>query len=279
MTFTRIAYMPLASYPEAVGDEAIQAAIAFAAALNCSLEVTTFAVNLPRVSSGLGDLILDIPGIVRAAEERSETECHRLQGLVRGAAGSRLEVQFSSRTVMLGGVLNTAAEQARYFDLALLPWSGETVSAQDMTQAVVFGSGRPTIAVPLAVSSAPLDHIAVAWDGSRVAARALGDALPLLAEGGRISVLTVQDEKPLSRSDLAGALASSLQKRGFNAAPVEITLGKRTIAEALQDTALSNGARLLSMGGFGHSRIRDFILGGATKEILARLQLPVLLSH
>lgn len=279
MMQTRIAYMPLASYPEAVGDDAIQAAVAFAATLDCALEVTTFAVDLPRVSSGLGDLILDIPGIVQAAEERSKAECHRLQGLVRGAAGSRLEVQCNSPTVMLGGVLDTAAAQARYFDLALLPWSGETVAAQDMTQAVVFGSGRPTIAVPPSVPPAPLDHIAIAWDGSRVAARALGDALPLLAEGGRISVLTVQDEKPLSGSDLAGDLASSLQKRGFSATPVEITLGKRTIAEALQDTALSNGAKLLSMGGFGHSRVRDFILGGATKGILTRLQLPVLLSH
>lgn len=279
MTHTRIAYMPLATYPEAIADEAIRAAAAFAASLECMLHVTTFAVDIPQVSSALGNLLLDVPGLVRAAEEKSKAECHRLKDLVRGAAGSRLHVDCTIRTIVLGAALDAAANEARYYDLAVLPWSGETVAAQDMTQSVVFGSGRPAILVPSSAPAASLDHIAIAWDGSRGAARALGDALPLLAEGGRISVLTVRDEKPLSGPDLAGALASSLQKRGFNAAPVESALGKRTIAEALQDTALSSGAQLLAMGGFGHSRIRDFVLGGATKGILTQLRVPILLSH
>jgi nucleotide-binding universal stress UspA family protein len=128
-------------------------------------------------------------------------------------------------------------------------------------------------------SPAPINHIAIAWDGSRVAARALGDALPLLGVGGRVSVLTVQDDKPLSGSDLAGALASSLEQRGFSATPVPISLGERAIAEALQDTSLSKGAQVLAMGGFGHSRVRDFILGGATRGVLTQLRMPILLAH
>ncbi len=101
----------------------------------------------------------------------------------------------------------------------------------------------------------------------------------LLAEGGRIAVLTVKDEKSLIRSDLAEALASSLEKRGLKATPRNVPLGQMTIAEALQDSALSEGAQLLAMGGFGHSRIRDFILGGATKGVLTQLRLPTLFSH
>jgi nucleotide-binding universal stress UspA family protein len=279
MTQRRIAYMPLTTYPEAVADGAIEAATAFAASLECTLSVTTFAVEFPHVSSALGNLLLDIPGLIRAAEEKSRAECHRLQRLVHDAAGSRLNVLSMNRVVVLAAALDAAAAEARYFDLAILPWSGESISAQDMTQAVVFGSGRPSILIPPSAHPANLDHIAIAWDGSRVAARALGDALPLLAEDGRVSVLTVQDEKPLSGSDLAGALASWLEKRGLSAKPFEITLGKRTIAEALQDTALSEGAQILAMGGFGHSRIRDFILGGATKGVLTQLRLPTLLSH
>ncbi|WP_291864163.1 universal stress protein [Bradyrhizobium sp.] len=279
MAHTRIAYMPLATYPEAVADESIQAAAAFAASLECTVNVTTFAVDIPRVSSGLGDLLIDIPGLVHAAEEKSRAECRRLHDLAHGVAAPHLQVHCTTREIALGAVLDAAAAEARYFDLTLLPWYGETVAAQDMTQAVVFGSGRPAVLVPKSTQPASLEHIAIAWDASRVAARALGDALPLLAEGGRISVLTVQDEKPLGGSDLAGALVSSLEKRGFSATPLEITLGKRTIAEALQDTALSNGAQLLAMGAFGHSRIRDFILGGATKGVLTQMRLPILLSH
>lgn len=123
------------------------------------------------------------------------------------------------------------------------------------------------------------DHIAIAWDESRVAARALGYALSLLPEGGRVSVLTVRDEKPLSGPDIAALLATSLGRRGIEARSLLIDRGDRTIAEALQDTALAEGAQVLAMGGFGHSRMRDFVLGGATCGVLADARLPVLLVH
>lgn len=279
MARTPIAYMPLATYPEAIADEAIRSAAALSGPLGCALSVRAFAVTLPRRSSGLGDLLIDIPALVHCTEEKSKAECHRLEDLVRGVAPLNVNVHCATRKVAWGAVPDDAAEEARYFDLTLLPWSGATVAAQEMAQAVVFGSGRPAILVPSSTPAASLDHIAIAWDGSRVAARALGDALPLLAEGGLISIVTVRDEKPLSGANLADALASALETRGFNATPVETALGKRTIAEALQDIAMSNGAQLLAMGGFGHSRLRDFVLGGATKGILNQLRLPTLLSH
>ncbi len=278
MTKTRLAYMPLATYPEAVADDSITAAVDVAVALGCSLQVTTFAVEIPRVSSALGSLLLDIPALVRAAEDRSRAECQRLKALLEGAV-ARPGVRCTSREAPLGAVLDMAAAEARYFDLAVLPWSGEGVAAQDMTQAIVFGSGRPTILVPPLVRPAGLDHLAIAWDASRVAARALGDALPLLADVGRVTVLTVEDEKPLSGRDPAGALAASLERRGYSAKPLGISLGGRTIAAALQDTAIAEGAQILAMGGFGHSRIRDFVVGGATKGVFADLRLPVLLAH
>lgn len=280
MTHIRFAYMPLTSYPEAVDDEAIKTAVGFAASLQCSLKVTAFSVDIPRMSSGLGDFLINIPGLVQGAEERSKAETLRLQDLVRQVAKSELGVRYASRQVPLGSLSERAVAEARYYDLTLLPWSADTGGVQDLAQDIVFGSGRPAVLIPQSTqSAASLEHIAIAWDASRVAARALGDALPLLAEGGRISVLTVQDEKPLGGPDVAAELAKSLEARGFIAVPVDIQLGKMSIAEALQGTALSHGAQLLAMGGYGHSRLRDFILGGATKGVLTRLQLPVLLSH
>lgn len=275
----RTAYMPLNTYPEAVPEQSILAAIGTAATLGCSMHVSTFSVDIPQLYSPMGGMLLDVQGLVQGAEERSKAECRRLEGLVRGAVGSRMEVQCMTREVVLGAALDLAAAEGRYFDLVVLPWSGETIVARDMAEAVVFGSGRPTILVPPSNAPASIDHIAIAWDGSRFAARALYDALPYLAEGGRISVLTVKDEKLLAGKDPAGSLASSLAKRGYRAKPLEVALGKRSIAAALQDTALSEGAALLAMGGFGHSRMRDFILGGATKGIIQDLRLPILLSH
>jgi nucleotide-binding universal stress UspA family protein len=278
MPKTRIAFLPLNTYPNVMADEAIRPAVGFAASLGCSLHVTTYAVKIPRLSSPLGGLLLDVPGLARTAEETSRAECRRLGELVREAAGSQAAAETICREVELGAVFDAAAHEARYYDLSILPWSDASVAPQDVTQSVVFGSGRPTIIVPPSTGAGPVSHLAIAWDGSRVAARALGDALALLPEGGRVTVLTVQDEKPLA-GQIAQTLASSLEKREFVAQARSLSLGKRKIAEALQEGALESGATLLAMGGFGHSRIRDFILGGATKGVFADLRLPVLLSH
>jgi len=276
---TRLAYMPLATYPETVPDDAIRAAVEFTAALGHVLHVTTFAVSIPQIPSPLGGFLLDIPGLVHAAEDKSKAESARLRALVQEAAGSRLSIECIGREVVLGAALDAAATEARYCDLVVLPWSSEAVTAQQMAQTVVFDSGRPVVLVPPAARVERLDHVAVAWDGSRVAARALGDALPLLAEGGRVSVLTVRDEKPLRGPDLAESLASWLQKRSVAAKAVDVALSKRPIADALQESALTAGAQALIMGGFGHSRLRDFVLGGATEGVLTQLRLPTLLSH
>jgi nucleotide-binding universal stress UspA family protein len=227
----------------------------------------------------MGGLLLDVPGLTRAAEERSKSECRRLQGIVEKAVGSMMQVEFRSREVVLGAVLDAAAGEARYYDLSIIPWSGDTVLAFDMAQSVVFGSGRPTLLTLPSTRVSQLDHVAVAWDGSRVAARALWDALALLPESGRVTVMTVRDEKPLSGANLAALLAASLEKRGYNATALDVMLGDRSVAAALQDAAIAGGAQLLALGGFGHSRVRDFVLGGATKGVLQDLRLPVLLSH
>ena len=275
----RIAYMPLNTYPEAAPDPAVLATVDFAAALGCGMHVATLGVDIPKAVSPIGGLLINVEATAGAAEDRSKAECERLKALIKGASRPGLDMSFSSHKVVLGAALHAATIEARTFDLALLPWSVETRSAQDMSQAIVFDAGVPTILVPSSTQAVSVDHIAIAWDESRVAARALCDALPLLSTGGRVSVITVQGEKSLSGSGVAQTLAASLERRGYAAKAVNITLMGRSIAEALQDAALSEGAQLMAMGGFGHSRLRDFILGGATIGVFSDLRLPVLMSH
>jgi nucleotide-binding universal stress UspA family protein len=275
----RIAYMPLNTYPEAAPDDAVLASVRFATSLGCGLHVSTFAVEVPQTASPISGFLINVEGLARAAEERSKAECERLHTLIKGAARPDGHLSIGKHKVILGAALDAAAAEARLFDLALLPWSADTLSAQDMAQSLVFGAGVPVILVPPSAAAGSIDHIAVAWDGSRVAARALCDVLPLLAAGGRVSVVTVQGEKSLSDSDPSQTLAMALERRGYSTKAIAITLDGRSIANALQDAAISESARLLAMGGFGHSRLRDFILGGATKGVLADLRLPVLLSH
>jgi nucleotide-binding universal stress UspA family protein len=275
----RIAYMPLNTYPEAAPDAAILASVGFAASLGCGLHVSTFAVDIPPVASPLGGFLINVDGMAQAVEDRSKAECERLKALIEGVAKSKPETQILNHRFVVGAALGAAISEARYFDLTLLPWAAETQSAQDMSQALVFDSGVPVILVPPTTIMGPVNHVAIAWDESRVAARALGDVLRILPAGGRVTVVTVHDEKALNGTGLAQTLASSLNLRGYEAHAVDLTLDGKSIATALQEAALAEGAQLLAMGGFGHSRLRDFILGGATKGVLADLRLPVLLSH
>ena len=107
----------------------------------------------------------------------------------------------------------------------------------------------------------------------------MADAALLFEQVARISVLTVVDEKPLKHNDIAERLADGLRKRGIAAEGFSIAAEDCAIGTSLQEHALERGARLLVMGGYGHSRVRDFVLGGATKDVLRDLQLPVLVSH
>jgi nucleotide-binding universal stress UspA family protein len=223
--------------------------------------------------------MINIEGMARAAEERARAECQRRKAVIEAAPAADRVVAAPIREITMGGAMGAAAVEARQFDLSLVPVPADGAGPQDMAQALVFDSGLPVILVPETAKAAPLDHIAVAWDGSRVAARALNDALHLLAPGGRVTVLTVHGEKALARDDLAGNLAATLRLRGYDAKAANIALDGRPIGEALQAGAREAGAGLLAMGGFGHSRFRDFVLGGATLGILSHLRMPVLLSH
>lgn len=275
----RIAYIPLNTYPEAASDNAILGAISFASALGCKTHVATFAVEFPPVPSPIGGYLINVEPLSRAAEELSRAECRRLQALVEKAGNQGLGVSVTNHVVMMGAAPTSAAAEARYFDLSLVLCTPEDVAAQDMAQALIFGSGLPVILIPPTAAIGAVDHIAIAWDESRVAARALVDALRILPSRMKVSVLTVQDEKALNRAGLAQTLASSLDFRGYDAKAVDLALDGKSIATVLQDAAHAEGAQLLVMGGFGHSRLRDFILGGATKGVLTDLRMPVLLAH
>ena len=274
-----VAYMPLGTYPDVLPDAAILAAAGFARTLGHALHVSTFSVDIPQIAPTLGVTLIDVPELVREAEERSRAAAARLGKLVLGAQTGDFAVQLASHRLVLGAMLDAAASEARYFDLALLPWTADSLTGTDLAQALVFGSGRPVLVVPQTTGAAPVNHLAIAWDESRVAARALGDALRLLPDGGRISVLTVRDEKKLGDETIAETLAVALQRRGYQARAVTLALEGRTIATALQDRALAEGAGILAMGGFGHSRLRDFVLGGATRGVMEAVRLPVLLAH
>lgn len=177
------------------------------------------------------------------------------------------------------GVHEVVAEHARLHDITVTGCrSGAILGERQIAEHLLFDSGRPVIIVPADHDGAGIaGPVAAAWDNSRSAARALGDARDLMSEGAIL--ITIDGDKQIAGDLDSAGLTAALARRGITARHVSADKGARTIAAALQDEARAHGATLLAMGGFGHSRLRSFVLGSATEQILDRPAMPVLLSH
>lgn len=154
------------------------------------------------------------------------------------------------------------------------------LSEHAISEYVLFQSGRPLIVVP-ASHSAPFrcDTIMVAWDFGRTAARALSDALPLLRRASEVILVAIGDEKQMDTSLTGADVVTALERRGVRSRFELAEQGSDSIDEAINSCAVRLGADLLVMGGYGHSRFREFVLGGATRGILRSPALPTFLSH
>lgn len=178
------------------------------------------------------------------------------------------------------GIHEVIGDHARTHDLTVTGCDPNgLLSERQMAEYLLFESGRPILIVPADHDGTCSDGpVVVAWDNSRAAARALGDARPLI--GARETIfLTIDGDKQIPRELDGPELIRSAQRRGFACSLRNVARRDRSVAAALQDEALAAGASLLVMGGYGHSRLRRFVLGSATSGILEGPRLPVLLSH
>jgi nucleotide-binding universal stress UspA family protein len=153
---------------------------------------------------------------------------------------------------------------------------------RDFVEQVVMGVGRPVIVLPAqGDASLSLKEIVVGWDGGREAARAAFDALPLFRKAEKVRVVRIDPQKdPSLRGSVAGAdLAESLARHGVKAEAQGYPTDGLDEGQALMRCAEDCGAGLIVMGAYGHSRLAEFIFGGATRFVLTRMTRPVLMSH
>jgi nucleotide-binding universal stress UspA family protein len=169
--------------------------------------------------------------------------------------------------------------EARVRDLTILPAVLEGHNYRWFAESIVFGSGRPLLILPPRGREFALGTVVIAWDGSRPAARAVADALPMLERAKEVRILTVVNEKELSSESPAAELSRYLERRGIAAKSDCVDAAGRQISEVFKSYLTSNQTDLLVMGAYGHSRVREFILGGATLSMLSKPPVPILLSH
>lgn len=177
-------------------------------------------------------------------------------------------------------VHEAVCQHARLHDLVVTGTDdGSLLSERNIAENLLFESGRPVVLVPAGhAAAASGSAVAVAWDSTAAAARALGDAVSLL-EIENVDFVTVSGEKDLPEDLTEALLVSTSARRGLRAAHRTVELGSRSIAAALQQEAQAGGTALLVMGAFGHSNLRRYVLGSATSDLLAGLAMPVLLSR
>jgi nucleotide-binding universal stress UspA family protein len=173
------------------------------------------------------------------------------------------------------------AEIARAFDLAVVAQAEPENDGIDdlIAQAVLFQSGHPTLVVPHTQTVAlKLDRVAILWDGSAPATRAIVGAMPFLHRARTIDLVSIMGERDL-RQELGGAdMRKHLSRHGLNVESKRLQM-MNDITATILNYAAETKPDLLVMGAYGHSRFREFILGGATRGILKGMTVPTLLSH
>ena len=160
------------------------------------------------------------------------------------------------------------ARRARTCDLSVVPQSDPSANGWDtaLIEAVLFDLGRPVLIVPYVYTGEPrFNKILVAWDGSKAAARAVHDALPLLAYARTVELLTIFTERHRPENVIPGAdLATHLARHGLNVTASSTDASEIGIAEAMLSHVADSGTDLIVMGGYAHSRLRHLVFGGAT---------------
>ena len=177
---------------------------------------------------------------------------------------------------------NVFANIARRFDLAIMgqPEPHKPALERLIVEAALFDSGRPALVVPyIQRIGLKLDRVMVGWDGSRSAARAVADAMPLLVRAKVTEVVMVASE-PAKSEEMPGAdIARHLARHGAKVEVKSIVTAETGVDSTILSHAADTSADFLVMGGYGHSRLREFILGGVTRGILSSMTLPILMSH
>jgi nucleotide-binding universal stress UspA family protein len=261
-------------------NQASEYAISLATAFDAHLTGIAFLYDPIVPISGAGY----IPGDVIESQER-ESKVSAKQAVDRfSVATDRAGISADSLTVSasLSGVGDMFSRIARRFDVSVVGQAEPEKSAIEevIAEAALFESGRPVIVVPY-IQKEPfkLDQVMVCWDGSRAAARAIADAVPLLTHSKLVEIVIVANERG-KEGEIAGAdLGEHLARHDLNVEVKRTVLGDVDVADVLLSHAADSGADFMIMGGYGHSRLREFVLGGVTRSIFRTMTIPVLMSH
>jgi nucleotide-binding universal stress UspA family protein len=261
-------------------DAARDYAISVAATFDAHLAAIGFdyAPILPPM-----DTVSALPSDILDAEREANRQAAS-DAIAQFEEAARLAaVSAESRLVeaSVSGATNVFGSVARTFDLSVVG-QAEPKSMRDdlMIEGALFDSGRPVLVVPyIQRAGLKLDRVMVCWDGGRNAARAINDAMPFLSRAKAVDVVTITARKDRSGEIKGADIAQHLARHGLNVELRRINPGDIDVANVILSDAADRDADFIVMGGYGHSRLREFVLGGATRGILSSMTVPTLMSQ
>jgi nucleotide-binding universal stress UspA family protein len=203
----------------------------------------------------------------------------RLESSMKRRAGISADARWMTASFV--GTADVFGRIARRFDLSVVRQAepGKNNAAPLIIEAALFQTGRPVPIVPyIQKGGIKLDRVMVCWDGSRSAARATGDATPFLERAKAAEIVMVAEHG--QSNEVPGAdIAQHLARHGIPVEVKQIVAPDAKAADVILSHAADASADILVMGGFGHSRLREFVLGGVTRSILDSMTVPTLMSH
>jgi nucleotide-binding universal stress UspA family protein len=269
--------IPTEHSPRSVIDGAISLAMRCQARLD-AVAAGYEIVNMPFLAEG-GAAI----AAISEAEHDKAMERARAVLAVFEADAKLAGIAYSCRAIaeLQADAAAIVGTTSRLYDLTIVAQPEFERDSFDNTlaQTILFQSGGPVLFIPYIFRGALQGkRIGICWDGSRLAARALRDAMPLLEQAEAITILTIN---PNSVPDDASAtqLVRYLSRLGAQTKVVDLTTNSTSIQASLLSLATDESLDLLVMGGYSHSRLRETVFGGVTREMLETMTVPTLMSH
>lgn len=257
-------------------EQFLRDALGFAEFHNASLSVVILSA-LPSA-----DYALTIARPYTFLQDYTEAVEAKQQRIAALAGPTNVEIRTISDQPSV--IFVKTAVYARYVDVVLLgpadsydhpPIRRETV------ESVLFSSGRPVLILPGGHKARAIEHVAIGWNATLEATHALRDATAFASPGASIDIL-VLDAKPTVKghgSEPGADIARHLARHGFVPRVVPVRGGLEAEGDALVTAARHGGAVMLALGAYGHSRLREMILGGVTRDLLGGASIPLLFSH
>ena len=261
-------------------DFAAEYAASIAGAFGARITGISFLYE-PVIPDGtLGGVPVDLIELQR--EENSKVARDAISRFETAVKKAGVAAETRTLDATFGGAPTLFAQIARRFDLAIVGQAQRDQGATDtlMIEGTLFESGRPLVVVPyIQKRGLTLERVLACWDGGRTAARAIGDAMPFLERAKAVDLVMVAEERKDDDEATGARMSEHLARHGVKATIKRMAKGDIAIQDVILSYAADSGADFMVMGGYGHSRLREFILGGVTRGILTEMTVPVLMSH